>query len=219
MRRRSVLASIATVGAAGVAGCLSGGPSGGGDLADHPASRNLAGYPRVGEDPTEAEKLIVSFEDPSCPNCRSFHQSLLGELRQDVIEPDSAAYVWRPYRYTNRPWATDAIHAILAATERSTSEGWALLSFYYDTQFSIDVGSFEDETRQFLANETSLDAGAVLDAAAQRAHEDLLETAEADGDDAGVTSTPTFHLFRDGGHLTELSNPGGVTLFEAAFQA
>lgn len=222
MRRRSFLRTVApasSAGLVGVAGCLSGGPSGDGDLSEHPASRTLTGYPYIGEDPSTAEKLIVGFEDPTCPRCRSFHQDLLGDVRDAIIEPESAALVWRPYRYTNRAWATPAIHAILEATARDRATGWALLEFYYANQFSIERGTFEDETRSFLVEETDLDAAAVLAAVDDNTHRDLLETAEADGDEAGVLRTPTFHLFRDGGHLTELSNPGGVTLFEAAFQA
>jgi|GEM_PF-1696081 len=224
MRRRSLLrrlAGTASIAAgAAVAGCLGGGgPSGGGDLADHPASRSLEGQPYIGDPPTEAERLLVGFEDPTCPNCRSFHRGVLEDVRSEIIEPDSASLVWRPYRYTNRAWATDAILAVLAATARDRSAAWDLLTFYYDEQFSIGTGSFDDRTRSFLVDETTLDADAVLQDVDDRVHQDVLETAEDQGDAAGVSATPTFHLFLDGGHLTQLTNPADVTLIEAAFEA
>lgn len=224
MRRRRVLASIAgaarLAGSASLAGCLGGGGSSGdGNLDDHPASRTLEGQPYLGDPPREAEKLIVGFEDPTCPNCQRFHASTLPDLKSDVIEPNSASFVYRPFRYTNRAWATDAIHAVLEATGRDRLAAWDLLDFYYENTYSLSGGSWADETRSFLQAETDLDVEAILTAADERAHQDVLETAEDDGDAAGVNSTPTFHLFENGGHVTEIVGVQDVTQFEAAFQA
>lgn len=176
----------------------------------------MDGQPYLGEPPTEAEKLIVAFEDPSCPTCRRFHTSTFDDVRDQIVEPESASFVYRPYRYTGRAWATPAIHATLEVTARDRTTAWDLLDFYYENSFS--GGTVLDETQSFLAANTDVDADAVIDAAENRAHRSTLETAEDDGDEAGVTSTPTFYLFADGTFRSEISGVQDVTAFEAGFE-
>lgn len=223
MRRRSVLAGIASAAsvgtAAGLAGCLDLGSSeAGASVDDHPASRSLADQPYLGDPPDDAEKLIVAFEDPSCPTCRRFHTGGFRDVQRQIVEPDSASFVYRPYRFTGRSWATPAIHAVLETTARERLAAWDLLDFYYDEQGGLSSGSIGEATRSFLAENTDVDAEAVVQAAEDRAHRAILETAESDGDEAGVTSTPTFYLFADGAFTTELSGAQDVTAFEAGFE-
>jgi len=223
MRRRSVLAGIASAasvgGVASLAGCLNlGSGASGASLEDHPASRSMADQPYLGDPPRDAEKLVVAFEDPSCPTCRRFHSSGFQDLQAEIIEPDSASFVYRPYRLTGRAWATPAIHAVLETTARERTAAWDLLDFYYDEQSALSSGSIAEDTRDFLAENTEVDADAVVQAAEARAHRSILETAESDGDEAGVTSTPTFYLFADGQFTTELSGAQDVTAFEAGFE-
>ncbi|WP_248517129.1 DsbA family protein [Salinarchaeum laminariae] len=222
MRRRSVLSGIASavgVGAtAGLAGCLQQGGSSGESVEDHPAANALDGQPFIGEAPLEAEKLIVAFEDPTCTSCSRFHTSTFDDVRSEIVEPDSASFVYRPYRYTGRSWATPAIHAVLETTARDRDAAWELLGFYYDTVTSLSGSSFATETRSFLETSTSVDAEAVIAASEARTHQSVLETAEADGDEAGVVSTPTFYLFQNGTFETELTGSVDVTAFEAGFR-
>lgn len=155
MRLASTAGLAGVVGLPGSLGPGSG--AGGTPLEDHPAAGQVDGQSYLGEQPRDAEKLVVAFEDPSCPTCKRFHATGFQDPEAEVVEPDSASFVYRPYRYTGRAWATPAIHAIL-------------------------------------------------------------ETAERDGDEAGVTSTPTFYLFADGSFTTEITNAQDVTAFEAGFE-
>ena len=224
MRRRSVLAEIAGAASLGtatsLAGCLSSGSGGssGQPLAEHPASRNLDGQPTLGDAPMDAEKVIVAFEDPTCSNCERFHTGSFQDVKSEIIEPDSASYVYRPYRFTGRGWATPAIHATLEVTARDPPAAWDLLDFYYENTYSITGGSFADDTRAFLTENTDLDADAILTAADDRTHQSILETSEADGEAAGVNSTPTFFLYTDGNFKNKLVGVQDLTAFEAGFE-
>ncbi|AGN01823.1 thioredoxin [Salinarchaeum sp. Harcht-Bsk1] len=224
MRRRSVLAGIAGAASLGtatsLAGCLDtgSGGSGGQPLSEHPASRNLDGQPSLGDVPTAAEKVIVAFEDPTCSNCERFHTGSFQAVKREILEPESAAYVYRPYRYTGRGWATPAIHATLEVTAREPPVAWDLLDFYYENTYSISGGTFADETRSFLSENTDLDADTILAAAENRAHQSVLETAEADGDEAGVNSTPTFFLYKNERFKNKLVGVQDVTAFQAGFE-
>lgn len=222
MRRRALLAGITgatgLAGATSLAGCLSTGGSGGGSLDEHPASRSLDGQPSLGEPPAEATKLIVAFEDPTCSTCQRFHSSGFQDVKREIVEPDSAAFVYRPYRYTGHAWATPAINAILDTTARDRGAAWDLIDFYYANTYSISGGTWADSTRSFLAENTGVDAEAVVEAGRNRTHQSILETAESDGDEAGVSSTPTFYLFEDGGFVESITGAVDVSAFQAAFQ-
>lgn len=212
VHRRTVLAGAAA--AVPLAGCL------GADAGEAAAARaTLDGQPYLGDPPEAAEKLVVAFEDPACPTCRRFHEEELGALRRDVVEPGSASLVWRPYRYTPYAWQTPAIHAVLAATDRSNAAGWALVEFYYARQADLDAGNVLEETAAFLDGETGVDGETVAGEAEDRAYESLLETAESEGDEVGVTSTPTFLLFEDGAYRTTITGVQDASLFQAAFES
>lgn len=222
MRRRSVLARIAggaSLGLAGLAGCLSTGSGGGsGELSEHPASRNLDGQPYLGDLPNEAAKLAVAFEDPTCSTCRRFHSSTFQDLEREIIEPESASFVYRPFPSTSVAWSGPAMHAILEATARDRRVAWDLVDFYYANGGSISGSSFAQQTRSFLADGTDLDADAVLAAVENEARQSIIDTAESDGWEAGVTSTPTFYLFDDGAFKNKLVGVQDLTAFRAGFE-
>lgn len=245
MRRRMVLASIVTLPA--LSGCLSsddggsadGGGSDGGDASvgeggddggstggdggsggPLAAASPLGGYPSLGAEPSTADRLIVAFEDPGCPNCARFHANDLPGVRSQVLD-GATALVWRPLRYATRtsPWNADAMHATLEATEQSNDAAWTLLDYYYANQSSLTTGNVADRTRTALADEPSVDADAVVAAMAEGAHSDLLGESEADARAASVTSTPSFVLFDGGSHVTTIRSSASAAELSASFDA
>lgn len=239
MRRRAVLASIATL--PGLAGCLGGsdgngsrgdpdgGTDGGGDgdtggngpSGPTAALNQLSGQPYLGEPPADADQLIVAFEDPGCPSCASFHEERLDDLEAELIEPGDATLVWRPLRYVSQfaPWNEEAIHAVLETTARDVDAAWSLLDFYYGNQGDVSASSVADQTRSFVAEETSVEADPVVAAMEESAHADLLGASESAASDAGVASTPTFLLFDGQTHVTTITGGATAVEFAAAFQA
>ncbi|WP_435177907.1 DsbA family protein [Halorussus sp. AFM4] len=76
---------------------------------------------------------------------------------------------------------------------------WALIRHYFENQDRFDDDNVLDLTRTFLAEETDLDADAVVADAEAEARDDAVRADLAAGEAAGVgRTTPTVFLFRDG---------------------
>lgn len=185
------------------------------------ALQSVANLPTLGEPIDEAGRVVVAFEDPACPTCKSFHESDLPDVRSELIEGGYASLVWRPFRFVSEhyPWNAPAIHAMLAATAQDEAAGWDLLDFYYGEQGSLSADDVVAETRSFVEASLSIDADAVVEAMETDAHAALLAESESVGEDAGVTSTPTFLLFEDSEYLTARHGSTSVTEFRAGFEA
>lgn len=182
---------------------------------DHPAATALAGQPFRGPQPGTAGATIIAFEDPSCHNCARFNENTLPELESKLIDPGKASYVYRNFPHAFE-WGKPAMQALEATFARGERPFWALESHYFATQEEFTEENVLERTRQFLAAETGVDAAAVVaDAMAKKFDTAFQRDADA-GEAAGVVSTPTFYLFRDGGFLTEIRGAQSYQVFAQA---
>lgn len=182
---------------------------------DHPAVAALAGQPYRGPTPGAAPGLIVAFEDPSCTNCERFNTGTLPTLEAELVEPGEATYVYRNFPYAYE-WGKPAMQALEATDARSEAAFWELKTHYFETQSEFSNSNVLDRTQEFLASETDLDAAAVVaDAEAKKFDAAVQRDIDA-GENAGVVSTPTFYLFRDGEFLTEIRGAQSYDVFEQA---
>jgi protein-disulfide isomerase len=210
--RRDYLLGLGTATTAALAGCsgvLGGDGSstdddGGQSLADHPATAGLDAQPRHGPAPSEATGVIVAFEDPSCPRCRTFEQNTVPEVRSKLVDPGDAAFVFRGYPVVY-DWGEPAARALEAAYAESAAAHWQLAAHYFAQQDDFR-GAGRDQvyprTRQFLDANTDLDGEAVVAAAENGAVEDAVGTDLDAGEAASISATPTVLLFRDGQYRT-----------------
>lgn len=223
MHRRTFLTTGAAT-LAGLAGCLDGGQTGGdhGDasLSDHPAGHSLDSQPTLGPDPTEATGLVVAFEDPSCPRCRTFEQEVVPKIESNLVDPGKAAYVFRGYPVVY-DWGEPAAHALEATYARDEDAVWDLVDHYFANQDdfrSAGADSVYPRTRRYLADETDLDADAVVEAATGEAAT-AVQTDLDDGEAAGAgRTTPHVFLFRDGEYLTKAKGSVSYDTIESALQ-
>jgi protein-disulfide isomerase len=182
---------------------------------DHPALAALAGQPYRGPTPGTAPGLIVAFEDPSCTNCERFNTGTLPKLESELVDPGKASYVYRNFPYAYE-WGKPAMQALEATDARSEPAFWKLKTHYFATQSEFSASNVLDRTRTFLASETDLDAAAVVaDAEAEEFDAAVRRDIDA-GESAGVVSTPTFYLFREGEFLTEIRGAQSYDVFEQA---
>lgn len=227
-RRAFVAAGAGTL--AALAGCTGGGTGGGGSggatetagtprppqLLRHPATDAIENQPTLGPAVTDATAVIVAFEDPSCVLCRRFEENTFPELRSELVDPGELAFVYRGYPIIY-PWGKPASQALESTYAASEDAFWALKDHYYAEQGSFDTDNVLAETEAFLASETDVDAGAVVEDARNERHDDAVQADLAAGEAAGVGSqTPVFYLFRDGVFRTRVSGPQGYDVFAAA---
>lgn len=238
MRRRSFIAAVtATVGT--LAGCTGSGDSGGGGYGagggstegsdspdsgggtgfeDHPAVRGLDAQPTLGEPSGTA---IIAFEDPSCTICKRFEENTFPEIRSELVEPGDATFTYRVYPIVYE-WGKPAVQALEATYAADEAAFWGLKDFYYANQgrFGGGLSAENDDpltgAKQYLSNETELDAEAIVQAAETKEYDDAVQADLAAGEDAGASSTPTFYLFRDGEFQTTVSGAQSYDVFAAA---
>jgi len=229
MDRRTFLATTAAGLGGGLAGCTGSGedgttapgttsPPGGGGLPDHAAVDGIQTQPYLGPPPGEAPGTIVAFEDPSCPTCAAFDFRVVPEITSNLVEPGRATFVLRGYPVIY-PWGEPASHALEAVYEADAAAVWDLLAHYFDVQREYegtDPAGVYDMTETFLAEETDLDATAVVDRARAGGVEDAVRTDLDAGKAAGAgRTTPHLFLFSDGEYLTKAAGSISYRVIES----
>jgi len=202
MQRRRFLALAGTGAVGSLAGCGGSGGSGGGggqSLREHPAAAGLDALPRRG--PLDGH-VVLTFEDPSCPRCRAFHEDVVPAIQSNIVDPGEGAYVLRTYPVVY-PWGEPATQALASTHARSDSAFWSLLDHYFSNQGQFDADNVLARTETFLDSRTDLDGAAVVADARDEAHGEAVQgnLDAASAADLGRT-TPTVLLFRDGQYVT-----------------
>lgn len=184
-------------------------------LGGHPAAVGLADQPVLGPNPTSASAVIISFSDPSCPNCRRFETNTVPEIESKLAEPGKASYVHRnmPIIY---PWGKPATQALEATFAHDTDAFWALKDHYFAEQGSFDTDNVLSKTKSFLAENTDVDAATVVSEAQAKQYDNAVQADLTAGQEAGVGATPTTFLFKDGEHVTTVNGPKSFTVIEEA---
>ena len=196
---------------AALAGCTGGGKA----LGDHPAGTALSAQSTLGPEPGTAEGTIVGFEDPSCHACARFEADVFPRIEREMVDPGRVSFVYRPIPIVYE-WAGAAVLAMESAQSRQTETFWGLKEFYYRNQRGISTDNVRDVTREYVNAETALNAGAVMNDVANRAHRDEVETNLDAAEKADVGGTPTFFLFNEGTFKTELVGPQDYSVFANA---
>lgn len=217
--RRAFLAGLGVASTTAIAGCSGGSGSGDGSggtaLADHAAAKGLDSQPTLGAEPGEGEGTVVAFEDPSCPTCARFETSTFPKLRSELLDAGRASFVFRsiPIIYD---WGEPTTMALEATYDRSASAFWALKDHYYSEQDAFDTDNALERTETFLAENTDLDAAAVIDDAESGAFQDAVDLDLGVADDLGVDGTPTFYVFDAGTFSTDITGPVGYESLKGA---
>jgi len=179
-----------------------GGPGSADPGLEHPGAASIVAQPRLGE---FGGHVVVAFEDPSCPRCAAFEQRTVPEIREKLVEPGKAAFVFRNYPVVY-PWGEPASHALEATFARDEGAFWSLAEHYFTRQSTFSTDNVLGKTEAFLDDETGLDGGAVREDAENEAYADAVETDLQAGRDAEIgRTTPVVLLFRDGEYVTRAS--------------
>jgi len=223
--RRETMAAGGTLALASLAGCLGGGqgtsiaddagtpatelgtpandPSAAEPLGGHPAAIGITDQPWKGPDPTEAESVIVAFEDPSCTRCLAFEQNTVPRIEDELVASGTASFVFRGYPVVYE-WGEPASHALEAVYARSEAAFWALKDHYYGTQPEFATENVLDRTRVFLDAQTDIDTQSVVEAVESGATGPAVQADLNAGMNAGAgRTTPHIYLFRDGQYQTK----------------
>jgi protein-disulfide isomerase len=185
-------------------------------VSNHPAAQNIESQPHLGPPSTDATGVVIAFEDPSCSLCRRFETNTLPELQTNLITSGELTFVYRNYPVIYQ-WGKPATQALESTYVADENAFWALKNHFYAEQSSFGTDNVLQKTESFLADETDVDATAVVDNARTKAHDTAVQSDIDAAEAAGAGSqTPIFYLFRDGGFQTRISGPQGYDVFAAA---
>lgn len=211
--RRSLLAGVAGSTAAALAGCLGVGDDDESSFESHPSTDGIEGQPTLGT--LDAPGAVVAFEDPSCRSCRRFETETFPQLKAELVDPGEAAFVYRTLDITF-PWAEPASQVMASTFDAAADAFWSLKAHYYEEQSGFDTDNVFERSRAFLEEATSVDAEAVVTAARNAEHDELIRSNREAAEAVGVDSTPQFYLFRDGEFRTEVAGPQDYDVFASA---
>jgi protein-disulfide isomerase len=183
---------VALFGGAVASGALGGGESNQ-TLDGHQAAQNLDTQPVVGPEPGEGEGTIIAFEDPSCHSCRRFELQTFPKLKSNLLDTGKVSFVYRGIPVV-QPWGGPALLALESLAEQSSDAFWKLKDHYYQNQPQFSTANVRALTQEYLAAETSADAGAVATAMDEGSTENAVRTDQRAARNAHLLSLFGWHV-------------------------
>ena len=147
---------------------------------------DLDGIPAKGL--VTAPLTIVEFTDYQCPFCAKYTLEVFPEIEREYINTGKLRYFAKDYPLeTVHPLARPAAEAALCAGLQSSF--WTMRALLFANQSTITTNAFPG-----FARELSLDLGAFGACRGSGNQSEIVRRAQAEGNRAGVTGTPTFFL-------------------------
>jgi protein-disulfide isomerase len=147
----------------------------------------------------DAKVIVVNYDDFQCPYCSRAHQTLFPELLKEY--GDRIAFIYKDYPLAEiHPWA---VHASVDANCLASQNGdayWDFADYIHANQSVVNAAKGRDA--QFAAldritteqgQKHNLDSPR-LQACIKAQNEDQVKASIKEGDDAGVSATPTMFI-------------------------
>jgi protein-disulfide isomerase len=194
--RRALLASagVAVATTAGCLGSITGGSSGGGGSAntdcDLTARATVDSMPAPSLGADDAAVTISSFEDFSCPHCRTYHLEEFPAIESELVGDDVR------YEHHDLPipvseqWSWAVAGAARAVQDSTDDETF----FDYAKRMFENQGSYSMSLLDSAADELGADGCDVRAAAENGRYRPVLEADRRRGVDMGVQGTPTVFV-------------------------
>src|SRR5271168_1565266 len=163
------------------------------DMSSNPFAENLAhlnieGNPTSG--PANARVTIVEFSDFECPHCRDLSRSLKTLEKQYP----QVRVVFKDFPLTQiHPWTETASIGARCAYNQSPNAFWQIHDAIFESQDLISTENAWDKLVNF-AKAAGLDTDAFKTCMASPEAKKAVDSNQADGIAAGVTSTPTIFV-------------------------
>jgi protein-disulfide isomerase len=157
----------------------------------------LDGVPQSGTrlgDP-KAPVVITEFADLQCPFCGQYATTVLPHVIQEYVRPGKVQLELRLLRFIGTDSDRGARAAQYAAGEDAM---WDFADLWYRNQGTENTGYADDEFIRSIGEGAGLDGDATVNAATDDQYEDALSKVDAEAQQAGIQSTPSFMIARDG---------------------
>jgi protein-disulfide isomerase len=147
----------------------------------------------------DAKVVVVNYDDFECPYCSRAHQTLFPELLKEY--GDRIAFIYKDYPLAEiHPWAIHASVDANCLASQNADAYWEFADYIHANQSVVNAEKGRDA--QFAAldritNEQgqkhNVDV-AKLQSCVKAQNEDAVKASIKEGDDAGVSATPTMFI-------------------------
>jgi protein-disulfide isomerase len=147
----------------------------------------------------DAKVVVVNYDDFECPYCSRAHQTLFPELLKEY--GDRIAFIYKDYPLAEiHPWAIHASVDANCLASQNADAYWEFADYIHANQ-SV-VNSEKGRDAQFAAlDRITTEQGqkhnvdvAKLQSCVKAQNEDAVKASIKEGDDAGVSATPTMFI-------------------------
>ncbi len=184
----------------------------GGTPAAPVATVSQASFPRNGhvEGFPSAPVTMIEYADLQCPNCANFSRTTEAALEQRYVATGKLKIEFRHFPFIG-PESTRAAEAADCAGDQG--KFWEYADAVFASQRGENHGTFSDQYLTALAGRLGLNTGTFGTCLTSGHHMDQVKADFEDGQQAGVTGTPTFFI---NGQKIVGNQP--LSVFEAAIQ-
>ena len=142
--------------------------------------------PQLGD--KNAELVMIEFSDFQCPFCGRFSSSTLPQVKKEYVDTGKVLFVYRDF-------PLDSIHpqAVPAALAAGCADEQDKFWEYHDKIFQ-NQASLGDTSYKTWAAELGLDTTKFNDCYDSKKYAGEVQKDFQDGNDAGVSGTPTFYI-------------------------
>lgn len=207
--------AVLAAGAVGAALILGGGPS-------TETSYHVEQSPRTGQ--ADAPVTLVAFESPACPNCQRFHlgsgsgPSVYERLLDTYVDSGEVLYVEK-FARLGYAWERPAANAQKCAWHQA---GWSafhdLTQALYRNQADLSTSNVASFVEGWAQRSADVQASAISACLEERRHDGDLTRDLRDGEQAGVSGTPTFIVVSPTGTTEQIVGPQPFSTFETAIE-
>lgn len=147
----------------------------------------------------DAKVIVVNYDDFECPYCSRAHQTLFPELLKEY--GDRIAFIYKDYPLAEiHPWAIHASVDANCLASQNADAYWDFADFIHANQSVVNAEKGRDA--QFAAlDRITTEQGqkhnvdvAKLQSCVKAQNEDAVKASIKEGDDAGVSATPTMFI-------------------------
>jgi protein-disulfide isomerase len=157
----------------------------------------LEGVPQDGTslgDP-DAPVVLTEFADLQCPFCRDYAVNVLPQVIEQYVRPGRVRLELRLLRFIGPDSDRGARAAVIASRQ---DKMWDFVDLWYRNQGPEGSGYGDDEFIGNLAKAAGVPEQQALDGISAQDTEEPLSEAAQEASAAGINSTPSFLVTRDG---------------------
>jgi protein-disulfide isomerase len=147
----------------------------------------------------DAKVIVVNYDDFECPYCSRAHQTLFPELLKEY--GDRIAFIYKDYPLAEiHPWAIHASVDANCLASQNADAYWDFADYIHANQSVVNAEKGRDAQFAVLDRITTEQGQkhnvdvAKLQSCVKAQNEDAVKASIKEGDDAGVSATPTMFI-------------------------